>query len=180
MWNRKIAATISRPGLLLMLLFCPLLPLYVLGAEAASQEKIEVEASDTSQLKTLLVSRSVELMFRDGTYVKGQIKEVNNGEVLIKVKDSEGPSALRNGEQRVATERISTIQTTYHKGPYRAILAGGIAAGAAAPALVGIDKGTLEVPSGMALLLTAAPAGAVIGYFTGKKVDKKTMTIVIQ
>lgn len=179
MLHKRIAATISRLSFLSMLIFIPSLASYTLGAEMTGGEKIEVKATDTDQLRSLLAGRKVDLMFRDGTYVNGHIKEVLNGEILIRVKDSEGPGTLRKGEHTVATEHISTIQTTYHKGPYRALLAGGFAAGAAIPVASGMDKGTIEVPSGMALLLTTAPAGAVAGYFIGRKIDKKTRTIVI-
>jgi hypothetical protein len=152
------------------------------------QEKIQVSASDTEQIKKLLMRKKIEAMFRDGTYIKGQVKEVDDGQIVIDVKESEGTSALQKGEQTVAIESLSTVQMTNRKGPFRGILTG---AGIGGGALLGIgialhygEKYGTDTPEGRAAGTAAIvlPIGAGVGgYFAGRAIDDEvTTTIVIQ
>lgn len=150
------------------------------GNGMSEHQRIELKASNTGQLQELLVKRSVDLMFRDGTYVRGRIKAVSEQAMLIDVKSSEGRGALSDGEQRVEIAQVSTIQITLHKGFYRALLAAGFGAGSTLPIAVAADKGTIEVDTMVKLMVPIVPAALLGGYYLGRQLDRTTVTIMIQ
>jgi hypothetical protein len=125
-------------------------------------------------------------MFRDGTYVKGQVRQVEDGQIIINVKESEGISALPKGEQTVATESISTVQMTKRKGSFRGILTGaGIGGGALLGIGIGLhygDKYGTDSPEGRAAGTAAIIlpiAAGVGGYFAGRAIDDEVKTTIV-
>ena len=46
----------------------------------------------------------------------GRVQEVQDGLLMVDVKESSGPSPSGAGLQSIPTDRISTVQFTQHKG----------------------------------------------------------------
>ncbi len=157
-----------------------------LASVKADNQRLEVKASETEQLRVLLKNQKVNAILTDGTRVKGKVKEVQTGTLVVNVESSDGPSALRRGNQSVATESFSTLEIGSYKGKKRGILA--TALGAA-----GMTLGLLIVASeidslggegsingaGAAVIAAATVGGAAAGYALGRNLDKKRLTIVI-
>ena len=171
-------------SLLLILLFHS----FAVGASAAvvpQDERVEVRASETEQLRALLANQKVNAVLNDGTRIKGKVKEVRTGVIVLSVESSEGAAALPRGEQTGTIDRFSTLEITSYKGKKRGILAAAL--GAAGLAL-GLAIGGMEIDSlggegeingaGVAVIVAAGAGGAAIGYLW-EKLDKKRITIVI-
>jgi hypothetical protein len=157
------------------------------GAHAAAKdERLEVKASETEQLRVLLTNQKVNAVLGDGTRVRGRVREVTPGTVLMNVEGSEGAFAVPRGNQSIATERFNTIEMTSRKGKKRAIFAAlfgaaGFLVGAAAIAAEIDSLGGEGGPNGAgtAVLVGATAGGAAAGYALGHHLDKKRLTIVI-
>lgn len=146
-------------------------------------ERIEVRATDTLQLKTLLEGQKVEALLTDGTALKGKVKSVIDLEIRLEVKSSNGPTALSRGENSLPTSRFATFTITKFKGKKRGILAATLGfAGLGVGILVIASEVTGESWNGTdAAILTAAVAtGAIGGYSLGRHLDRKRVTVVIR
>jgi hypothetical protein len=149
-------------------------------ASSLGSDKIEILASDTVQLKQLLEHQSVSAMFPVGSYLKGRIREVRTGSILIEVQKSEGTSALSRGDHLIPTSRFSTFQITRYHGNKRLILSSSlIGAGFVAGFLAGLES-DFETNKGKAALVLLPAAGGIGGYFFGKSLDRKELTILIK
>ncbi len=152
----------------------------------SQDQRLEVRASETEQLRVLLANQKVNALLTDRTRVIGRVKEVRSGTIVINVGSSEGVSALPRGDQSVATDRFNTLEIGSYKGNKRGILA--VALGAAGLAL-GVLIGAAEIDSlggegsingaGVAVIVAATAGGAAAGYALGRNLDKKRLTIVI-
>ncbi len=152
----------------------------ILEASSLETEKVEILASDTVQLKQLLEHQSVSAMFPDGTYLKGKIKEVRTGSILMKVQKSEGTSTLSRGDHLILTSRFSTFQITRYHGNKRLILTSSLSgAGFVAGFFTGLES-DFETNKGKAALVLLPAAGGIGGYFLGKILDRKELTIFIK
>lgn len=149
-------------------------------------ERLRVPASETEQLRVLLANQKVEAVLTDGTRVKGRVREVRGGSILINVDSSEGASALPRGEQTVATERFNTLEMRSYKGKKKGIFA---AIGGAVGLLLGAAVLASEIDSlggegsingaGAAVWVATTAGGTAAGYALGRQLDKKRVTIVI-
>lgn len=153
---------------------------------AAKDERLEVRATATDQLRGLLAGRKVDAVLMDGTRVSGKVKEVRDGSVVMDVDKSDGTAALTLGEQNIATDRFNTLTVTRIKGKKRGIFAAvfgavGLLAGAA---LVGMEidalggEGSIN-GTGAAVWTATTVGGAAAGYALGRNMDKKKITVVI-
>jgi hypothetical protein len=55
---------------------------------------------------SLSAGSNIALPLADGTSLKGWVKEVMDGAVVVKVEQSEGPGALAKGEHSIAADKI--------------------------------------------------------------------------
>lgn len=155
-------------------------------ATPAQDERLEVKASETEQLKVLLERQKVNAVLTDGTRIKGKVKEVRSGVLVINVEQPEGAAGLAKGEQSLATDRFNTFEMKSYKGKKRGILAATL--GFAGLALgVGINATEAEslggegsrTAAGIAVMVATTVGGAAVGYALGRNLDKKSLTIVI-
>ena len=168
-------------GILILLLFHS--ANLSINAKPADDQEVEVAASDTAQLKQLLEDQKVEAILRDGTSLKGRVVEVRDGTLAVQVERSEGPSAPAKGLRQVPTARLSTVTITKIKGKKRAILGTTLAvAGAGLGLLMVATEFAGESWNGTYGAVTTATTagGAAAGYFLGRQLDKKRVTIVIR
>jgi hypothetical protein len=155
--------------------------------EAATKDKrLEVRASDTQQLRTLLTNRKVDAALTDGTRIKGLVKEVRDGAVMIVVDRSDGAGALPRGDQTVATEKFNTLEVSSVKGKKRWILgtAMGVAGLLLGGAIIAMEIDSLGGEgsangAGAAVVAATTAGGSAAGYAIGRQLDKKRVTIVI-
>lgn len=149
-------------------------------------ERIDVKASETERLNTLLRNQKVKATLMDGTLVSGKVKEVRNGNVVVNVGSSSGATTFGRGDQEIAAERFSTIEITSFKGSKRGIFAAALgAAGLALGFLIGASEsdslggeGAVN-GTGAAVIAAAAVGGAAAGYAIGRNMDKKRLIITI-
>ncbi|MEQ1606538.1 MAG: hypothetical protein ABL999_16885 [Pyrinomonadaceae bacterium] len=149
-------------------------------------DRLEVKASETEQLRVLLANQKVNAALTDGTRVTGKVKEVRSGTIVIDVTASSGASALTRGSHDLATERFSTFEMTSYKGKKRGIFT---AALGAAGLVLGLAIGSAEIDSlggegsinsaGAAVIAATTAGGAAAGYVIGRNLDKKRLIIAI-
>ena len=158
------------------------LPLCVclLTACSARKQVLSVSVSDTERLRDLLIRKRIDVSFADGAQVEGRVREVQDGLLMVDVKESSGPSPSGTGLQSIPTDRISTVWFTRRKGYRRALFAPLFALG-------GVYLGTFIVAFGEGwsrsdrAVAIVTPAGAgVLGYFLGRQKDKQNVTVEIQ
>ena len=158
------------------------LPLCVclLTACSARKQVLSVSVSDTERLRDLLIRKRIDASFADGTHLGGRVREVQDGLLMVDVKESVGPRPSGTGLQSIPTDRISTVRFTRHTW-YRRALFGPLFA------LGGLALGTLVVSFGEGwsnsdrAVAIVTPAGAgVLGYFLGRQKDKQNVTVEIQ
>jgi hypothetical protein len=147
---------------------------------AASKNSLEVSAADTPRLKALLEGKKISAMFSDGTLVKGRIREVRSDSLLILVQSSEGASALSKGDQSIPIRRFPAIQLTQCQGNKRAILTSALSAGGFVAGFFAGLESDFETTQGKAAVVLLPAAGGVGGYFLGKSLDTREITILIK
>ena len=111
------------------------LPLCVclLTACSARKQVLSVSVSDTERLRDLLIRKRIDVSFADGAQVEGRVREVQDGLLMVDVKESSGPSPSGTGLQSIPTDRISTVRFTQRKGYRRALFAPLFALGGGVP-----------------------------------------------
>ncbi len=99
------------------------LPLCVclLTACSARRQVLSVSVSETERLRDLLDRKRIDASFADGTRVGGRVQEVQDGLLMMDVKESNGPRAGLTRLQSIPTDRLSTVQFTRQKG-YKSLL----------------------------------------------------------
>ena len=159
------------------------LPLCVclLTACSARKQVLSVSVSDTERLRDLLNRKRIDASFTDGTQVGGRVREVQDGLLMVDIKESSGPSPSGTGLQSIPTDRISTVRFTQRKG-YRRALFGPLFA------LGGVYLGTFIISFGRggwsrsdrAVVIGTSAGAGVLGYFLGRHKDKQNVTVEIQ
>ncbi len=172
-------------GLVIYLLVFPISTpgVYAKPGKAPQLATVEVKASDTANLKELLEKQKIDARFADGTLLKGRVKEVIDGAVVMEIEQSEGPGAMAKGEHSIATDKITRIKIVKYKGSKRFVLAtvlgiAGLAASWAITATEFAGESQNATYGGIAVATTAV--GVVAGYAWGRALDKKEVTIVIK
>jgi hypothetical protein len=165
------------------------LAILCLSGSPAAQDRpdgppvIEVSESATAQLKELLEKQKIDAMLVDGTYVKGKVVEVSEGEVVVDVKESSGTTRIGRGEQRIPLRNLGTLYVTARKGNKRYVLIPLMAAGLAGLGLLlsSGDSPEEDDPASDAILpATFAVGGGVMGYVLGRQLDRHEFTLVIK
>lgn len=156
------------------------------GAIPTQNERLEVRASETERIKLLLNGQKIDAVLADGSRIKGRVKQVRDGTLVINVERSDGPVALSRGDQSVATDRFNTLEVSSYKGRKRGIFA---AIFGAAGLALGLGISAMEIDSlggedsingtGAAVIAATTAGGSAAGYALGRGMDKKLVTIVI-
>jgi hypothetical protein len=153
------------------------------AAAAKKDERVELQAGDTAQLKKLIEGKRIEAIFTNGSRARGRVKQVSDGSVTLDVERSEGQPALAKGQHTLQTTNFSTITITKRKGKMRAILGtalGFAGLGFAALVVATEFEGESWNETYAAITVASIALGAVAGYFWGRSKDKKQITIVIK
>ena len=148
----------------------------------ARNQVLSVRTSETERVHDLLSRKRVDAFFADGTHVGGRVQEVQDGLLVVDVKESVGPTPSRTGLQSIPTDRISTVQFTQHKGYKRGLFGTLSALGGLVLGLffaTELNESSWTKTSSAAAVGTTAGAG-VLGYFFGRQKDKQNVTVEIQ
>ena len=161
------------------------LPLCVclLTACSARKQVLSVSVSDTERLRDLLIRKRIDVSFADGAQVEGRVREVQDGLLMVDVKESVGPSPSGTGLQSIPTDRISTVRFTRHKGYKRGLFGTLFAVGGLGLGLifaVYLDDGNTWTRTHSAAVAGTAAGAGVLGYFLGRQEDKQNVTVEIQ
>ena len=152
-------------------------------ARSADTETIEVQASDTAQLQRLLEDRKVNVVLTDATRLKGKVQEVRSAEIVMDVERAEGAGALTKGTHTIPIAKVSTVKVISHKGKAKAVvplITGGVGGLMGLGVLFGAAYEPSEQFPAYAVLAAAIPIGSIAGgYFLGKNLDKRELTVVI-
>ena len=160
------------------LIVLPLCICLLSACGTARKQVLSVRTSETERLRDLLSRKRIDASFADGTHVAGRVQEVQDGLLVVDVKESVGPTPSGTGLQSVPMDRISTVQFTQRKGSKRTLLGIlgtflGLSIG-----YVGAASESLSRPDGFWIGTTAV--GGFIGYMWGREEDKENVTVVIQ
>ena len=154
------------------------LPLCVclLTACSARKQVLSVSVSDTERLRDLLNRKRIEASLADGAQV-----EVQDGLLMVDIKESSGPSPSGTGLTIIPTDRISTVRFTQRKGYRRALYGPLFALGGAylGTLIISFGRGGWSRSDRAVVIGTSAGAG-VLGYFLGRQKDKQNVTVEIQ
>ena len=161
------------------------LPLCVCMLTACSARKpvLSVSVSDTERLRDLLNRKRIDASLADGAQVEGRVREVQDGLLMVDVKESVGPSPSGTGLQSIPTDRISTVRFTRHKGYKRGLFTtlftvGGLGLGLIFA--VYLDDGNTWTRTHSAAVAGTAAGAGVLGYFLGRQKDRQNVTVKIQ
>ena len=149
---------------------------------ARNQVVVPVSASETERLRDLLSGKRIDASFVDGAHLRGRVKEIQDGLLVVDINESSGPNPAPRGLQDIPTDRISTVQFTRYQGNKRALLGtvfslGGLGLGAGAQTMVNEN----EVTATSAAAWIGVWSGmTVFGYLWGRKKDKQNVTLEIQ
>lgn len=179
MFNKKMLPT----GLIFLLL----LHVTTGSAEArpADNETVEVQASDTAQLQRLLEDQKATVVLTDATRLKGKVQEVRAGEIVMEVERSEGAGALTKGTHTIPTAKVSTVKVTSYKGKAKVVvpvITGGVGGlfGLGFLFAAGFSQRDSNAVYGYSAAAVLVPIGSVVGgYYLGKNLDKRELTVVI-
>ena len=160
------------------------LPLCVclLTSCSARRQVLSVSVSETERLRELLDRKRIDASFADGTRVGGRVQEVQDGLLVVDVKESTDPSPVPLGLQSIPTDQISNAQFTQYKGYKRGLFGTLFALGGLGLGLIfaiELNENTWTKASSTAAAGTTAGLG-VLGYFLGRERDKQNVTVEIQ
>ena len=162
------------------------LPLCVclLTACSARKQVLSVSVSDTERLRHLLNRKRIDASFADGAQVGGRVREVQDGLLMVDVKESSGPSSTGAGLHSIPTDRISTVRFTRHTwwrralfGPLFALGGAGLGFGIVASEF---SRGATTSAVDKWTYVGTTLGMGVIGYFVGRQKDKQNVTVEIQ
>ena len=155
------------------------LPLCVclLTACSARKQVLPVSVSDTERLRDLLTHKRIDASFADGTQVGGRVREVQDGLLMVDVKESSGPSPRGTGLQSIPTDRISTVRFTQHTWYWRALFGPLFALGGLALGTLYVSFGEGRTKDDRAVEIGATAGAGVLGYFLGRQKDKQNVTV---
>jgi hypothetical protein len=120
------------------------------------------------------------LVLPNGAVVEGQILEVRNDELVLKVSKSSDQKAYPKGRLSIPRSAVSTIRLTQTKGSAGRIIGtlAGIFGGAGIGTVIALNN---EEPGGGARAGVAAlwVGTTLAGYYLGRSFDRKTIIIEV-
>ncbi len=172
MWNRVI-----------VLPLCACL-LAAGSAQGAENQVLSVGASETERLRDLLSRKRIDAFFADGTHLRGQIKEIQDGFLTVDIKKSTGPNPVVRGLQDITTDRISTVQFTWYQGYKSALFGtlfflGGLGLGWATAVMLSGPRASFTNTE-VAVWIGVCGGMTALGALWGQKKDKKNVTLLIR
>ena len=146
----------------------------------ARNQVLSVSVSETERLRDLLDRKRIDASFADGTYVGGRVQEVQDGHLVVDVKESVGPTPSGTGLQSIPTDQISTVQFTQRKGYKRALFTTLFALAGLALGWNIVASESLSDKADRIASVGPPVGGGIIGYLFGRQKDKENVTVVIQ
>ena len=136
---------------------------------ARNQVVVPVSASETERLRDLLSGKRIDASLADGAHLRGRVKEIQDGLLVVDIDKSSGPNPAPRGLQDIPTDRISTVQFTRYEGNKRFLYAALFFLGG-----YGLAVGIIEGREGYSGVRTATAIGGwsamtALGYPAGKK-----------
>ena len=171
------------------LVVCMVLCLLLPGADRfQSQERkkekiLEVDVSEAHKLKTLLERGTIEGHLKDGTVLRGKVRDLKDEWLVLNLRTTVPPKVFPRGEQSILIRDFSRIQVTRHEGNARVTApvilgAAGLGLGLLASATEFAGESFNKTYGSMIFSFTAG--GAVAGYFWGRALDKKSTLIKLK
>ena len=167
---------------------CTVLCLLLPGADRfQSQERkkekiLEVDVSEAHKLKTLLERGKIEGHLKDGTVLRGKVRDLKDEWLVLNLRTTVPPKVFPRGERSILIRDFSRIQVTRYEGNAR--VKASIILGAA-----GLGLGLLASATEFAgesfnktygfMIVGFSAAGAVGGYSLGSWLDRRSTLVKI-
>ena len=125
----------------------------------------------------VVLGQKVELMMRDGTYVKGKVLRASRDEVTMSVKSSEPTGRIRGPEAILKSSEIAVVRLTKNGTAAAPIVLGVVGAIGALYAAAYAAQDFQSAGAFISVSLLSAAGGATGGALLGREAAKKTVTI---
>jgi hypothetical protein len=166
--------------LLSVLLFCST------PVRAESQRNLPTSGKNTvrvtaDSLGALLLNRKLELMTKDGTYLKGKVIAADTNSITIRVDEAEPASRISGREATVRSTDISVVHMKKAGSPALPIVLGIVGAFAAGGPVAGMtDPDASDKGAQNALVFSAMGLGATGGLLLGRRLARKTVIVNVE
>jgi len=153
---------------------------------AESQRNLPTSGKNTARvsadsLGALLLNRKVELMTKDGTYLKGKVIAADTQSIRVRVKEAEPANRVSGREATVRSTDISVVHMKKAGSPALAIVFGIVGAFAAGgPVAAGTDPDAYDKGAQNALVFSAMGLGATGGVLLGRRLARKTVIVNVE
>jgi hypothetical protein len=133
------------------------------------------------RLGDVILNRDIELMTRDGTYVKGKVLRTSAEAITLRVKEAEPKDRISGGQ---ATLRLADVSVIHMKKAGSRALAitlgiiGGIAL--ASPLMAGADPDAADAALMDTIIFVTMGLGATGGYLLVRRLTQKTLIINVK
>jgi hypothetical protein len=132
-------------------------------------------------LPALVEGRDVEMVLRNGVYVRGRAGEVTPNALRVRVKKTSDPAVIPKGPTPIPREEVSVLTVRWRKGSARVLMTLGMGAGTyyllALP--FGVDGDAMIDALGSAGAAATYGGFYVAGYMIGRMIDAKRMRVVV-
>ncbi len=148
-----------------------------LPATGSGKNTLRVSAGS---LGPIILNRNVELMTRDGTYVKGRVIGASVDAIRVRIKLVEPANRIPGPEAKIRPADISVVYLRRAGSPFPAIglgILGGCAA--AGPLAAGADPDAENAGLQSFIIFSAMAMGATGGVLLGRKLAQKTIVIEV-
>ena len=85
--------------------------LLAMGSARGDDDRIlSVSASETERLRDLLSGKRINATLTDGTHLRGRVKEIQDGFLVVGIKKSTGDSPVPHGFQSLTMDRLYNVK----------------------------------------------------------------------
>jgi hypothetical protein len=171
---------IRTTALILMIVLAVAAPLAAFenpGLRTAVPDKNQLKVGPES-LGGMILDKNVELMMRDGTYIKGRVLEADKRSITIKIKKCEPGNRIKGPEATLAAQDIGVV---YYR--QNGNVAPSVALGVLGGVLGGAGAGNVAYSSGsssggvMMSFVAGIVGGATGGSLLGREITRRTVTL---
>jgi len=159
-----------------------LVVLMILSVPAAAEQARPKPYGDlqlsSDALGAIVIDKTIEIMMRDGTYVRGEVTYATQYELFVNVKKCEPKGRYKGPEAVIRSSDIAVVQMRQN-GTIAAPVALGVLGGilGAVGASYVAYSANMQAASSVMLFSLGAAGGATCGALLGRKATKKTVTI---
>ena len=157
--------------------------LYLLAVLCVGQATLSAKSKPLelkwTELAPMISSHVVDLTLSDGGWVSGEAIAIREDTLVLDVKKSSGTKRYAKGNAAVPRSEIKLIALQRSRGTWGRTV--GTTVGVLAGISVGADAAyhTNSTGAGVAVFAAVASGIAVVGFYAGKGLDRRTTRITI-